>query len=303
MTLFVSWTERPLAVGLAVVLGLIVLVMMAYGIRHIIFTLSRLFGGQRYPYADIDTAQWPQITVFIAAHNEEKVIAGCLAALLETDYPADRIKIVPANDRSGDGTQAIIDRYVALHPKRIVPFHRTGGKPGKAAALKDALAYAKRDIAIIFDADYTRGRGLLRQLATPFFDPEVGAVMGRVVPINAGTNLLTRMLDLERSAGYQVDQQARLLTADQRFRWYTMEGLATFLSRRELAQWNIVTAGHKGRSLVASSRSSLQELSWIFPGDTGTPFRVLKGNATLRQEGTDWIVTAGDCTTLEVQPQ
>ncbi len=210
MTLFVSWTERPLAVGLAVVLGLIVLVMMAYGIRHIIFTLSRLFGGQRYPYADIDTAQWPQITVFIAAHNEEKVIAGCLTALLETDYPADRIKIVPVNDRSGDGTRAIIDRYVALHPNRIVPFHRTSGKPGKAAALKDALAYAKGDIAIIFDADYIPGRGLLRQLATPFFDPEVGAVMGRVVPINAGTNLLTRMLDLERSAGYQVDQQARM---------------------------------------------------------------------------------------------
>jgi cellulose synthase/poly-beta-1,6-N-acetylglucosamine synthase-like glycosyltransferase len=34
--------------------------------------------------------------------------------------------------------------------------------------------------------------------------------MGRVVPHNAGKNLLTRMLDLERSAGYQVDQQARM---------------------------------------------------------------------------------------------
>lgn len=43
-----------------------------------------------------------------------------------------------------------------------------------------------------------------------FFDPEVGAVMGRVVPVNSGANLLTRMLDLERSAGYQVDQQARM---------------------------------------------------------------------------------------------
>ena len=34
--------------------------------------------------------------------------------------------------------------------------------------------------------------------------------MGRVVPLNAGTNLLTRLLDLERSGGYQVDQQARM---------------------------------------------------------------------------------------------
>jgi cellulose synthase/poly-beta-1,6-N-acetylglucosamine synthase-like glycosyltransferase len=29
------------------------------------------------------------------------------------------------------------------------------------------------------------------------------------VPQNAGVNLLTRLLDLERSGGYQVDQQAR----------------------------------------------------------------------------------------------
>jgi len=34
-------------------------------------------------------------------------------------------------------------------------------------------------------------------------------VMGRVVPLNCGANLLTRLLDLERAAGYQVDQQAR----------------------------------------------------------------------------------------------
>jgi cellulose synthase/poly-beta-1,6-N-acetylglucosamine synthase-like glycosyltransferase len=35
-------------------------------------------------------------------------------------------------------------------------------------------------------------------------------VMGRVVPVNTGKNLLTRLLDLERSGGYQVNQQARM---------------------------------------------------------------------------------------------
>ncbi len=205
-----SWSERPVVVALAASLGLIVLAMMAYGVRHVLFTLNRLFGHQRHPYIDIDTAQWPQITVFIAAHNEEKVIAGCMDALLKTDYPPDRVKIVPVNDRSQDGTRAIIDAHVARYPTRIFPFHRTDGKPGKSAALKDALAHAEGDIAIIFDADYIPGRGLLKQLVAPFFDAEVGAVMGRVVPLNAGTNLLTRLLDLERSAGYQVDQQARM---------------------------------------------------------------------------------------------
>lgn len=207
---FTQYSERPLTLGLSAMLALIVLAMAAYGARHIVFTFSRLFGNQRHPYIDIDTAQWPQITVFIAAHNEEKVIAGCISALLKSDYPEDRVKIVPVNDRSHDGTQAIIDRYTGLFPHRIFPFHRTSGKPGKSAALKDAIAFAEGDIAIIFDADYIPGRGLLRQLISPFFDPEVGAVMGRVVPINTGTNLLTRLLEMERSGGYQVDQQARM---------------------------------------------------------------------------------------------
>ena len=205
-----SFSEFPLAAAMASLLFVIVIIMMLYAVRHFIFTMNRLVGVQRHPYIDIAVARWPMITVFIAAHNEEKVIAGCIEALLNTDYPADRLKIIPVNDRSKDSTGVIIDSYVARFPSRISPFHRTSGKAGKGAALKDALNFAEGDIAIIFDADYVPGRGLLKQLVAPFFDPEIGAVMGRVVPINSGTNLLTRMLDLERSGGYQVDQQARM---------------------------------------------------------------------------------------------
>ncbi|MDP3170419.1 MAG: glycosyltransferase family 2 protein, partial [Polaromonas sp.] len=195
---------------MASLLFLIVVTMMIYGVRHFMFTMNRLTGVQRHPYIDIAVARWPMITVFIAAHNEEKVIAGCIEALLNTDYPADRLKIIPVNDRSKDGTGEIIDSYVARYPARISPFHRSTGKAGKSAALKDALHFAEGDIAIIFDADYVPGRGLLKQLVAPFFDPEIGAVMGRVVPVNSAANLLTRLLDLERSGGYQVDQQARM---------------------------------------------------------------------------------------------
>lgn len=205
-----SLSERPVAVTLAFVLGLIVLVMLAYGLRHTLFTFSRLFARPRQPYLDIGVAEWPELTVLIAAHNEEKVIGGCIEALLQSDYPRDKLRIVPVNDRSVDGTRAIVDVHAARHPDLVVPFHRSGGKPGKAAAMKDAMAYVKGDIVLIFDADYLPSKGLLRQLVAPFFDPEVGAVMGRVIPINGGANLLTRMLELERAAGYQVDQQARM---------------------------------------------------------------------------------------------
>ena len=205
-----SFPAGPVAYVLAALLALIVAVTAAYGVRHLVFSLNRLFGRQRHPYLDVDVADWPKITVFIAAHNEERVIAGCIEALLAADYPSDRLKIVPVNDRSTDRTGDIIEEYRAREPDRITPYHRTEGLPGKSAALKDAIQFANGEIMVMFDADYVPSRGLLKQLTAPFFDPEVGAVMGRVVPANVGRNVLTRMLDLERSAGYQVDQQARM---------------------------------------------------------------------------------------------
>src|SRR5438270_4084712 len=72
------------------------------------------------------------------------------------------------------------------------------------------MAYVNTEIMLVFDADYVPGKALIRQLVSPFFDPEVGQRMGRVVPLNVGKKLLTRLLDLERSGGYQVDQQARM---------------------------------------------------------------------------------------------
>src|SRR3984893_1522363 len=192
-----------------VLLG-IVMVICIYTVRHYFFTLNRLFGFQRHPYIDTDTADWPNVTVLVAAHNEEKVVSHILRALMGVSYPEGKMLVVPVNDRSTDRTREIIDGFVAAHPGRIRPFHRTEGKGGKAAALKDAMAMVETEVILIFDADYIPGSALIKQLVSPFFDPEVGGVMGRVVPLNVGTNLLTRLLDLERAGGYQVDQQARM---------------------------------------------------------------------------------------------
>ncbi len=187
----------------------IILVICIYTFRHYYFTLNRLFGKQRHPYVDLESAAWPAITVLIAAHNEEAVVADIMKALLEADYPREQLTIIPVNDRSTDRTREIIDEFADRH-SLIEPFHRVGGKPGKAAALRDAMTRVNTEVVLIFDADYIPGKALLRQLVAPFFDPEIGAVMGRVVPLNVGKKSLTRLLDLERSGGYQVDQQARM---------------------------------------------------------------------------------------------
>ena len=193
-----------------ITLTIIILILGIFMVRHLIFTLNRLFGKQRHPYLDVDVADWPSVAVLIPAHNEESVIANALSALVDVDYPADRFRIIPIDDRSEDGTWELISRFHRDYPHLVHPLRRAQGKQGKAAVIKFATESVSEDLIILFDADYVPGRGLIKQLAAPFFDPEVGAVMGRVVPHNTGKNLLTRLLDLERAGGYQVNQQARM---------------------------------------------------------------------------------------------
>lgn len=185
-----------------------VCVMLIYSIRHFTFTLNRLFSEQRAYYQDILDSELKNITVIVPMHNEEKVARQILDLLLQADYPGQALEIIPINDFSSDATKEILDEY-AVKYSFIKPLHRYEGARGKPAALNEAIALAKGEIIIVFDADYLPPKSILKDIAVSFSDPEIGAVMGRVIPINTGANMLTRLLDLERTGGYQVDQQAR----------------------------------------------------------------------------------------------
>lgn len=189
---------------------LVVLVMLSYMVRHFLFALSRLFHHQRMNYTDLSGFHLPSISVLIPMHNEEAVAPDVIEALLEADYPhdPDLFEIIPINDHSDDRTGDILDEYAKKY-SFIKPLHRSEGIRGKPAALKAATQIAQGDVLVIFDADYIPGKSLLKFLAAPFADAEVGAAMGRVVPHNVGASLLTRLLDLERAGGYQINQQAR----------------------------------------------------------------------------------------------
>ena len=190
-------------------------VVTAYFIRHYVFTLNRFFARQKISYNDILDDDAVSITVLVPMHNEEKVVAGSFEALRRCDYPRDRFEVIAINDHSTDKTRELVDSYIERAKNEpgewpaLTALHRYSGPRGKQHAINDALKIAKGEIILVFDADYVPPKGILRSLSICFTDPQVGAVMGRVVPINAGVNLLTRMQDLERSGGYQVDQQAR----------------------------------------------------------------------------------------------
>ena len=113
-------------------------VMLVYTARHYFFTLNRLFGEQRIYYQDIVDSDLKTVSILIPMHNEEQVAAHILEQLLKTDYPLDRLEIIPINDFSEDGTEDILNYYAARYPF-IRPIHRYRGQRGKSSALNEAL--------------------------------------------------------------------------------------------------------------------------------------------------------------------
>ncbi len=192
-------------------LGLVVLVTSLYAVRHFVFAFVRLYLPQRHSFQDIAGSYLPTVCLMVPMHNEKEVVRETVAALKRLDYPVDRLKVLIVDDRSTDGTAALLDElctdvpFIQIHHRQSGP----GVVGGKPAALNEGLALTDAEVILTFDADYWPSRDSVMRLVAPLLDPQVALTMGRVVPRNPDLNLLTRMLDLERAGGYQVNQQAR----------------------------------------------------------------------------------------------
>ena len=168
---------------------ILLILLLIYTIRHLVFTFNRLFGKQRIYYGDVKTSNLKTVSVLVPMYNEEAVARNVLEALLKCEYDWKKLEIIPINDRSSDGTKAILDEYEKKYPKTIKPIHRKDGLRGKPAGLNEAMKVAKGEIILVFDADYRPDKGLIKQLSLAFEDPDVGAVMGRVIPYNANKKI------------------------------------------------------------------------------------------------------------------
>jgi len=187
---------------------IIAIIMLTYTIRHLIFSINRSIGEQKLYYQDILDSDLPTVTVIVPMHNEELVAEHSLENITNSIYPKDKLEIIPIEDHSEDATLSILEKYSEMYDN-IHPYVRDTGTRGKPAAMNEVMEFAKGEVIIVFDADYLPPKGIIRDIAISFLDPEVGAVMGRVIPNNVSSNLLTRLLDMERTGGYQIDQQAR----------------------------------------------------------------------------------------------
>ena len=99
--------------------------------------------------------EWPEITVLVAARNEEKNIAHCLNSLLALDYPKNRLHIIVGDDQSKDKTSKIIKEFCAQNTniKLVTIIDDNLGLKAKARVMAQMDKYAEGEFYLITDAD------------------------------------------------------------------------------------------------------------------------------------------------------
>lgn len=114
----------------------------------------------------------PEMTLFIAAYNEEQVVDEKMANCLDLDYPREKLHIVWCTDGSNDHT---VER-LGCWPQATV-LH-TPERKGKSAAMNRGLQFVHTPLVAFTDANTMLNRASLRLIAQAFLDQKVGCVAG-----------------------------------------------------------------------------------------------------------------------------
>ena len=151
-----------------VALGLLVYTHLGYPLL-----LRALVAARRPTAAATPAGELPGVSLVIAAHDEDRMIAATVASAVALDYPRERLQVIVASDGSSDRT-AELARDAGADLVLELP------RGGKVAALNAAVEQASGEVLAFADANARWQPDALRRLVERFADPRVGYVCGQV---------------------------------------------------------------------------------------------------------------------------
>jgi len=138
-----------------------------------------------------------QISVVIAARNEEKRIIPMLQSLEKIDYPKNKYEVIICDDDSSDKTAEIIDAYCKRNENwRLIRLKRQASDiRGKKRALNEAILQSKYDTIFATDADCIIPDQWLKKMSS-YFKNDVNMVLGHS-PLKPGKGIWMKILEFD----------------------------------------------------------------------------------------------------------
>lgn len=134
---------------------------------------------RREPPARLQVTRRRQMTVLVAAHNEERNIDARIANIIDHPPSDFDLEVLIASDGSSDATFAIAHAWVARDPR--VSAFQTSGARGKVAAHNQGVVAARGEIVVFTDAETEFDPQFLDTIGHAFDNPSVGFATGEIV--------------------------------------------------------------------------------------------------------------------------
>jgi len=140
-----------------------------------------------------------QVTVVVAARNEQENIGKCLNALVNQSYTSEKYEIIIVDDRSTDKTVDIIKSYCKTYPQvkliQVTELHDSISP--KKHALETGIEAAQGEIILTTDADCIPASGWIKGMVS-YFETDVGLVAGFSPLEKAGEKtIFSRLMTLD----------------------------------------------------------------------------------------------------------
>jgi cellulose synthase/poly-beta-1,6-N-acetylglucosamine synthase-like glycosyltransferase len=142
----------------------------------------------------------PLVSCVVAVHNEEALVARCVASMVGQTYP--RTEVIIIDDASTDNTRQVLRELAARLPITVIELPKNRGKKGALAA---GLRRARGVVVAFADSDTVWEPDAV-EMAVPIFQafPDVGAVSGHCRALNGDLNVLTKIQDSWYEGQYSV---------------------------------------------------------------------------------------------------
>lgn len=120
----------------------------------------------------ISMEELPEVTLVVAAYNEEAYIEDKILNSLQLDYPDKKLKLLFVTDGSDDRTVEIIRQYPQIQ------LEHQPHRQGKITAVERIMPLVKSPVTIYTDANTYLNLGAIKNMVRHFTDPQVGGVAG-----------------------------------------------------------------------------------------------------------------------------